>query len=552
MRSAETLPHFAADYLAWRHEVQPTAATFDGVHVHDDLLEDFSRASIDRQIRDLNGFARRLASMSSDAVPAERADHAALMANAQARLHELEVIRTWERDPQLYADTLATSLASQAIFTYAPAAERARRLLSKLRQVTGVLDAARTNVREPAGIFIKTAAETLRGVVSFLNRDLPRALREVDDLSLLADLDDASTVAKTAIERYVRDLEEEQAPKAKATFRIGKDKIEHKLKLEDGVTLDADALLAIAERELAATRERFAAVASKVGKGPADQVWAKVKAEHVAPGGLVTRVREQCASLYTFLRDSGIVTVPDADALVIAPTPPFYRWTFASLWAPGPLEARPQRSYYYITDADANWPQERQEEHLRDMNDAVLWAISMHEALPGHFLHYEHLRKVASPWRKAMVVAPVSVLEGWAHYAEHVVVEQGFAKKDPVIELGQLAESLVRLCRLVVGLRLHAEDLSVEQGVRFFREEAMLEEASARREAERGAFDPGYVIYALGKLMLLKLRKDVQAQQGSGFDLRRFHDEFLGLGLLPFGVLRQQMLGDANDGIVLA
>lgn len=553
MRSAETLPHFAADYLAWRHEVQPTAATFDGVHVHDDLLEDFSRAAIDRQVRDLNGFARRLASMPIDAVPpAERADHAALTANTQARLHELEVIRTWERDPQIYADTIATSLAAQAIFTYAPAAERARRLLSKLRQVAGVLDAARANVREPAGIFIKTASETLRGVVSFLDRDLPRALREVDDLSLLADLDDAATLARTAIERYVRDLEEEQAPRAKATFRLGKERIEQKLKLEDGVTLDTDALLRIAERELAATRERFAAVAARVGKGPADEVWAGVKASHVEPGGLVTRVREQCAALYTFLRDAGVVTVPDADALVIAPTPPFYRWTFASLWAPGPLEARPQRSYYYITDVDATWPQERQQEHLRDMNDAVLWAISMHEALPGHFLHFEHLRKVTSPWRKAMVLAPVSVLEGWAHYAEHLVVEQGFAKHDPVVELGQLAESLVRLCRLVVGLRLHAEDLSVEQGVRMFREEAMLEEGSARREAERGTFDPGYVIYALGKQMLLKLRRDAQAHQGAGFDLRRFHDQFLGHGLLPFGVLRQQMLGDGNDGVVLA
>lgn len=552
MRSAETLPHFAADYLAWRHEVQPTAATFDGVHVHDDLLEDFSRAAIDRQIRDLNGFARRLASMTVDAIPTqERADHAALMANTQARLHELEGIRTWERDPQLYADTIATSLAAQAVFTYAPAPERARRLLSKLRQVTGVLDAARTNVREPAGIFIKTATETLRGVVSFLDRDLPRALREVDDLSLLADLDDAATMARTSIERYVRDLEEEQG-QAKATFRIGREKLEQKLKLDDGVTLDTDALLRIAERELAATRERFAAVASKVGKGAADQVWAKVKAKHVDAGGLVTRVREQCAALYTFLRDAGIVTVPDADALVIAPTPPFYRWTFASLWAPGPLEARPQRSYYYVTDVDANWPQERQEEHLRDMNDAVLWSISMHEALPGHFLHFEHLRKVAAPWRKAMVLAPVSVVEGWAHYAEHMVIEQGFAAKQPVIELGQLAETLVRLCRLVVGLRLHAEDLSVEQGVRFFREEAMLEEASARREAERGAFDPGYVIYALGKLMLIKLRKDVEAHQGAAFDLRRFHDEFLGHGLLPFGVLRQQMLGEANNGVVLA
>ena len=266
----------------------------------------------------------------------------------------------------------------------------------------------------------------------------------------------------------------------------------------------------------------------------------------------MTRVREQCAALYTFLRDANLVTVPDADALVIAPTPAFYRWTFASLWAPGPLEARPQRSYYYVTDVDASWPQDRQEEHLRDMNDAVLWAISMHEALPGHFLHVEHLRKVTAAWRKAMVLAPVSVVEGWAHYAEHLVVEQGFASQDPAIELGQLAETLVRLCRLVVGLRLHAEDLSVEQGVRMFREEAMLEEGSARREAERGTFDPGYVIYALGRLALIKLRKDVEAHQGASFDLRRFHDGFLGHGLLPFGVLRQLMLGEANDGIVLA
>lgn len=553
MRSAETLPHFAADYLAWRHEVQPTAAAFDGVHVHDDLLEDFSRAAIDRQIRDLNGFARRLAAMPLDAVPAgERADHAALTANTQARLHELEVIRTWERDPQLYADTIATSLAAQAIFTYAPAAERARRLLSKLRQVASVLDAARTNVREPAGIFIKTASETLRGVVAFLNKDLPRALREVDDLSLLADLDDAATAARTAIERYLRDLEEEMAPRAKASFRLGRERLEQKLKLEDGITLDTDALLRIAERELAATRERFAAVAAKVKKGAPEDVWAKVKGTRAEAGSLVARVREQCAALYTFLRDSQIVTVPDADALVIAPTPPFYRWTFASLWAPGALEARPQRSFYYITDADPSWPAERQQEHLRDMNDAVLWSISMHEALPGHFLHFEHLRKIGQPWRKASVLAPLSVLEGWAHYAEHLVVEQGFAKKDPAIELGQLAETLVRLCRLVVGLRLHAEDLSVEQGVRIFREEAMLEEGSARREAERGAFDPGYVIYSLGKLMLLKLRADAQEQQGSAFNLQQFHDQFLGHGLLPFGVLRDLVLGEANDGVTLA
>lgn len=552
MRSAESLPHFAADYLAWRHEAQPTHATFDGVHLHDDLLEDFSRAALDRQVRDLNGFARRLAAMSTETMPVvDRADHGALTGSVQSRLLELEVVRTWERDPQLYADTIAVSLASQAIFTYAPAAERARRLLSKLRQVPGVLDAARANVREPAGIFIKTATETLRGVVSFLERDLPRALREVDDLSLLADLDDAATMARTAIGRYVDELEQDVAPRARASFRLGRERLEQKLKLDEGIGLDVDALLQIAMRELQVTRARFDEVAGSVAKGPAAETWAGIKSRHAAPGGLVARVREQCAALYTFLRDADVLPMPSADSLVIAPTPPFYRWTFASLWTPGPLEVRPQRASYYITDVDPSWPAERQEEHLRDLNDAVLWAISMHEALPGHFLHFEALRGLEVPWHKASILAPLSVVEGWAHYAEQLVVELGFAAKDPVIELGQLAEALVRLSRLVVGLRLHAEDLSVEQGVRFFREEALLEEGNARREAERGSFDPSYVTYALGKIMLLKLRADVQAQQGQKFDLGRFHEGFLGLGLRPFRVLRQLMLGEADEQALL-
>jgi putative FmdB family regulatory protein len=143
----------------------------------------------------------------------------------------------------------------------------------------------------------------------------------------------------------------------------------------------------------------------------------------------------------------------------------------------------------------------------------------------------------------------MSTVEGWAHYSEHLMVEQGFGKKKPAIKLGQLAEALIRMCRLIVGIRLHAEDLSVEQGVRIFRDEAYLEEASARREAERGTFDPGYVVYALGKLMLLKLRADVQARNGDGFSLKAFHDEFLGNGLVPFTLHRASMLGPDECGI---
>jgi len=166
---------------------------------------------------------------------------------------------------------------------------------------------------------------------------------------------------------------------------------------------------------------------------------------------------------------------------------------------------------------------------------------------PGHYLQYQHLRSVESKARKSLFFAPATFVEGWAHYAEEMMIEAGFGRKDPFIRLGQLQESLIRLVRFIVSIRLHTEDLSVEQGVRLFRERAMLEEATARREAERGTFDPTYLVYSVGKLMLQKLRHDVESRQGDAFSLRTFHDALLKQGNAPFSVHRKLMLGDVGN-----
>jgi len=234
----------------------------------------------------------------------------------------------------------------------------------------------------------------------------------------------------------------------------------------------------------------------------------------------------------------------------VAPTPDFYRWTFASMWTPGPFEGKPAQAYYYLTDVDPAWSAERQEEHLRDFNYPTLWAISIHEVFPGHFLHYQHLRKVESKARKSILFSPASFVEGWAHYCEQMMIEQGFRRDDDNVRLGQLAEALIRLCRFVVGIRLHCEDCSVEQGVRFFREEAFLEEPSARREAERGTFDPSYILYTAGKLMVLKLREDYKARQEGRFSLRAFHDQLLANGTVPMWLHRALMLGEQNGEMI--
>ena len=551
MYLSEPFPHFLDDYLAYLYEVLPGQAALDGVHQHDDLLEDFSRPSVETHVRALAGFGRRLQQIDAARLPtAEQIEHSIIASNIEARMHELETVRSWERSPQLYADAVGTGLASQALFGYAPEAERARRVVSKLRQVPRLVDAARDNIRESAGIFVKIGLETWRGTLKFIETDLPKAFSRLDDLHILGDLADASTEAAQAIGGFVGYLESDLAPRARASFRLGREAFEKKLKLEEGVTLDADRLLAIALRELNEVQEEFRTVAGRLNGGDPTTVWRKAKEEHPEPGQLVATAQEQLSELLEFIQRQAIVSVPGSEPVVVAPSPEFYRWAFASMWTPGPFETKPSQAYYYLTDVDRSWSPERQKEHMRDFNMPTLWNISIHEVYPGHFLHFQHLRRVDSKVRKSLMFAPTSFVEGWAHYSEHMMVEAGFRRSDSSFKLGQLAESLVRLARFVVAIRLHCEDLSVEQGMRFFRDEAFLEEATARREAERGTFDPTYLVYSIGKLMMLKLRRDYKEQQGAKFSMRAFHDAVLAQGNAPFWAHRRLLLGDAAGAVL--
>jgi uncharacterized protein (DUF885 family) len=551
MYPSEPFPHFVDDYLSYLYEIYPSQASLDGVHLHDDLLEDLSRSAIDAHVRALAGFSRRLHQIDPSFLgPTEAVEHAIVAAAIEARMFDLESVRPWERNPQIYADAIGTSLATQALFAYTSEPERARRVVSKLRQVPRLVQAAQDNIKECPGIFVKTGLETWRGTLTFIERDLPRAFATLDDLHILGDLADTSTEAAAAITAYIQYLEGDLAPRAKASFRLGRERFEQKLKFEEGLTVSADRLLTIALRELHEVQEEFRSVAGKVNGGDPLEVWRAAKEQHPEPGRLVPAGQAQIKELLEFLTRQAVVTLPEAEPVVVAPSPEFYRWAFASMWTPGPFESKPSRAYYYLTDVDRAWPPERQKEHMRDFNFPTLWNVTIHEVYPGHFLHYQHLRQVESKVRKSLFFAPMSFVEGWAHYCEQMMVEAGFRRSDGLMKLGQLAEALVRLARVVVGIRLHCEDMSVEQGMRFFRDEAFLEEATARREAERGTFDPTYLVYSVGKLMMLKLRRDYKDQQAGKFSLRAFHDAVLAQGSAPFWAHRRLMLGDTGDAVL--
>src|SRR6202171_804393 len=203
MRASEPLPHFVDDLLGYLRETHPTFATLDGVHTYDDLLEDFSAQAMEGEAHALSGYLRRLDEIAPEGLtPVERLEKRMLTANLRGRMLELEHVRTWEKNPQCYADILGSSMAGPGLFQPAPAGGRARGGLSKLRQTPRLIQAARDNIKDPPGIFVKVGIETFRGALKFIDDELPRAFADVDDLHLLGDLADAQTEASQAIGSY--------------------------------------------------------------------------------------------------------------------------------------------------------------------------------------------------------------------------------------------------------------------------------------------------------------------------------------------------------------
>ena len=274
-----------------------------------------------------------------------------IAAHIQGRLHELEKVRTWERNPQVYGEMLGASLAGQALFDYAPADERARRVLSKLRQTPRLIQSARDNIKEPPGIFVKNGLETLRGTLRFIESDLPRAFADVDDLGLLGDLADAQTEAIDALKSYMR------------TSRpiSGRRRARRSGSAPTGSPPSSASKKASTSRSTACSTSGCASSAtcrrsSASPPGASSRAIPRGLAARQGPpraaDGIVNAAREQMARLATFIERRDLVSLPAGEPVMVAPTPDFFRWPFASMWTPGPFEARPTRAYYYLTDAE--------------------------------------------------------------------------------------------------------------------------------------------------------------------------------------------------------
>ena len=538
------------DGFARRH---PSIAAGNGLHDHDDLLDDFSAAAITGEIATLKSAAAELAAFNdSSLTPDERVDKRILAGVIDGWLLEQETLQNWKRNPMTYASALSDGVHNLMTMENDAAPVRMRRIISKLAGVPALLQAARTNITNPPRIFAERGLGMMRGAAGMLSTDLPVAFAAQKGTPLMDSLLSAAAIAAREIDVYTAEFEKTVLPTANGDWKIGGDAVARRYRAEELIDVPLADLAALGERELKAAQERFRAAANRLAPG-ADPLatWLTVRRTHPKRGDVVTAAQAVVDSLTRFVASKNLAVVPEGERVVVAPAQPF-ALGFASMHASPPLEKTPVQSFYYITDADSLDPPAQQEAWLERFNFASLAITSAHEAMPGHWLHSVHMRQTPGKIRRIWIglnpfPQPSSGQDGWAHYAEELVVEQGFMNGDPRYELAQLSDALTRICRLLSGIRLHTGEWTLAQAQGCFEQQAYVAAPAAKREAERGTYDPTYGGYFLGKRGMLTLRRDVKAAQGDKFSLRDFHERVMKNGIAPIWAHRQLLLpGDTS------
>ncbi len=544
------------EYLEQFARFHPSIAAGNGLHQHDGLLEDFSAPKIRAEVAWLNYWHHRFDSIKPKSLTAdERVDRRIVLGVIEGWLLDLNTIKTWRRNPMIYVSAISDGLHNLMTMDSSPSESRMREAIAKLQGVSVLLNSARVNIAYPPRVYVEHAIEMTDGLHDLLTHDLALAFATSSNTTLQKQLSQAAAKADKAVMAYRTELTTQVLPHAVGLYMMGTNNVLARYKAEELIDMTADQLLNLGTRELAVQQAAFAEAAARIdAKRNPLEIWHEVQNAHPKTGELVPAARVLVDELLTFIKDRHLVDLPANENIIVAPAPA-YDLGLASMHSSPPLEPKPIQSYYYLTDADPSWPAARQDEWLKAFNYATLADITAHEVAPGHYVHSVFMRHTPGKIRRIWVglnpfPQPSSGQDGWAHYAEQLVSDEGFKADDPRYKMAQIAEALNRICRLIVGLRLHSGQWTITQASDFFVTQAYLPKAQAQREAERGTYDPTYGGYFLGKMAALKLRHDYEAAHSKDFSLAEFHQKVMTNGIAPWWAHRQLLL-PGDKGTVL-
>ena len=543
------MPAFVDDYFNALFDWFPSYGTSVGFHQYDTKFEDLSAAAHARRIQKLKDLRAQLdriprASLNND----DQVDADVLQGQIDGELLELETLQTWRKNPMNYVGLPGGSIDNLMKRDFAPAPERLRSVISRLKAVPAMLETMKQNVENPPHEFTDLAMRIGRGSVGFFKGTVTNWAKDAagNDTALYSEFEKANGDTIKALDDAATWLEKTLLPKSKGSYAIGAENFAKKLSFDEMVDEPLDRVLAIGEANLEKDYNAFIAAAKKIdpSKSPAE-VMKSISNVHPTEASLIPDAKKTVEGIIDFIREKKIVSIPSEVRPTIMETPPYARsGTFASIDPPGAYETKATEAFYYVTPPEKSWDAKHKEEHLRLYNPPIMNVITIHEAYPGHYIQFLNAKQFPTKTRKIVVCGTNA--EGWAHYAEQMMIEEGYGSGDPRIQLAQLQEALLRDARYVVGIKLHTAGWTVEQGQKFFEEKAFQEPANAYEESRRGAYNPTYLYYTLGKLQIYKLRDDYRKAKGAAFTLQGFHDDFVKQGSIPIKALRRILLPGDN------
>jgi uncharacterized protein (DUF885 family) len=540
------------EYLDGYFAFHPTSAVQLGFHEYDGRLQDYRQASLDREHARLKSFDQRLAEFPTDKLSSSlRIDHQILRAAIKEELFRFDGSESFTRNPMTYSRAFKPSVYLTR--SWAPLETRLKSIIAIERQTPQLFAAARANLKPPLPrAFVETAIKVTQGAASFLEKDMRHAVKDVTNKLLLAEFEEANRLAIRELRDYVKWLETEQLPHAQVRFALGRDKFMRLVQEQELVDATPEEILQIGMRELKREQEVFRDAGKVIDPNkPVMEVFTAIQNDHPTAANLIPDIAKNTESIRQFVLDRRICSIPSEVRAIVTETPAYSRATsFASMDSPGPFEKVGHEAFYYVTPVDAEWTAAQQKEWLTAFNYYTSDVLSIHEAYPGHYVQHLHLNSSAAS-RLRKIFGSYAFVEGWAHYTEQMILDEGFSAADKIqaakYRMAQADESLLRYCRLCCSIQMHCGDMTIDEATKFFQDNCYYAEQPARQEATRGSFDPGYLNYSLGKLMIFKLREDWRKQEGDKFSMQRFHDTFLGHGMPQIPLLRQIMLKDKSQ-----
>jgi uncharacterized protein (DUF885 family) len=553
--STQALTALAEQYFDQAYfKYAPTNGTLAGFHQYDTQLEDYTRAGVDAQIAALHEFEKEFAALPASQLDVTNQDDLELLlSNIRGQLLALETIRQWEKNPDNYSSGVTNSIFSLMERKFAPPGERLKSVIARERQIPAVFVAARQNLKNPPHIYTEIALQQIPDIISFFQNDVPAAFTDATDPAVKADFAKSNAAVIAALQDYERWMKSDLLPRSNGDFRIGAEVFSKKLLYDEMVDTPLDRLLEIGYADLHKNQAEFERVAKEVDptKTP-KEVLAELAAIHPAPDHLLESFNDQFNGLIKFIREKKIVTIPSEVQPTLEETPPFMRaTTFASMDTPGPFETHSTTAYFNVTLPEKSLTPAELADYMSAFNIGTIVSTSVHEAYPGHYVQFLWVPQAPSKVRKLLGAS--SNAEGWAHYCEQMMLDEGYgqpgtgakdAREAKLIRLGQLQDALLRDARFVVGIKMHTGQMAFDQAIDFFVAEGYQSRSTGTIEAKRGTSDPTYLYYTLGKLQIMKLRADMEKKQGAAFSLEQFHDDFLKEGFPPIKIVRREMMGD--------